>query len=51
VLVYENDLYLSVIAAGGSQGVFFKINTLSEGSFANKMARIVEQWETKKASE
>ncbi|MCL2368997.1 MAG: DUF6054 family protein [Oscillospiraceae bacterium] len=42
-LVGDRDrLFLSVIAAGGSQAVFFKINTLGESSFVDKIAKIVE---------
>lgn len=40
-----DDLSLSVIASGGSQAMFFKINTLGEEAFANKIARIVDEWE------
>lgn len=36
-LVGENEkLFLSVITSGGSQAVYFKINTFGEGSFLNK---------------
>lgn len=34
------DLFLSAIAAGGSQGMFFKINTWSEESFLDKVREI-----------
>jgi len=40
-----NDLSLSIIASGGSQAIFFKINTWSEGAFAQDIARIVDEWE------
>lgn len=35
-----NDLFLSAIAAGGSQGMFLKINTWSEESFLDKVREI-----------
>jgi len=44
-VVGEGDnLFLSVISSGGSQAVFFKINTLGESAFTEKIAKIVEQW-------
>ena len=44
-LVGNGDrLFLSVIAAGGSQAMFFKINTWGEESFVDKIARIVEAY-------
>ena len=39
------DLFLSVISSGGSQAVFFKINTWGESAFTENIANIVEQWE------
>jgi hypothetical protein len=39
------DLFLSVISSGGSQAVFFKINTFGESAFTDKISKIVEQWE------
>jgi len=42
---YGQDLFLSVISSGGSQAVFFKINTFGESAFTDKISRIVEQWE------
>ncbi|WP_418985325.1 DUF6054 family protein [Agathobaculum sp.] len=36
------DLFLSAITSGGSQAVFFKINTLGEESFLEKLVEIVE---------
>jgi len=41
----RDDLFLSVIASGGSQAMFVKINTWGESAFAGKIAKIVEQWE------
>jgi len=40
-----NDLFLSVISSGGSQAVFFKINTFGESAFTDRIATIVERWE------
>ena len=39
-----NDLFLSVISSGGSQAVFFKVNTWGESAFTDKIATIVEKW-------
>ena len=39
-----NDLFLSVISSGGSQAVFFKINTWGESAFTDKISAIVEKW-------
>ena len=39
------DLLLSVISSGGSQAMFFKINTFGESAFTEKIIGIVEQWE------
>ena len=36
------DLFLSAITSGGSQAVFFKLNTLGEESFREKLVEIVE---------
>ena len=36
------DLFLSAITSGGSQAVFFKLNTLGEESFLEKLVAIVE---------
>ena len=38
------NLYLSVISSGGSQAMFFKINTWGEEAFTDKIAKIVERW-------
>jgi len=40
-----DDLSLSVIASGGSQAIFFKINTWGEEAFTEKIAQIIEEWE------
>ncbi len=39
-----NNLFLSGIAAGGSQAMFFKINTLGEKAFLDQCARSVEDY-------
>ena len=36
------DLFLSAITSGGSQAAFFKLNTLGEESFLEKLVEIVE---------
>jgi len=41
---HGDDLSLSIITAGGSQAVFFKINTWGEEAFADKIAGIVDAW-------
>ena len=40
----REDLFLSVISSGGSQAVFFKINTFGESAFTDKISKIVEKW-------
>jgi len=44
LLGHGDDLSLSIITAGGSQAVFFKINTFGEEAFAEKIAGIVDAW-------
>lgn len=36
-------LYLTGISAGGSEAVFFKLNTLGEEAFLNKLKEIIEK--------
>ena len=44
-LVGEGDrLFLSAITAGGSQAMFFKINTLGEGAFLDQVEELLDQW-------
>ena len=38
------DLFFSAITSGGSQAVFFKLNTLGEESFLEKLVPIVENY-------
>ena len=45
------NLFLSVISSGGSQAMFFKINTFGEEAMNNKIIRIVKQWEAMKNTE
>lgn len=35
------DLYLSAITSGGSQAMFFKVNTLGEESFLDKLRELL----------
>lgn len=39
-----DELFLSAITSGGSQAVFFKLNTLGEESFLEKLVRVVEDY-------
>ena len=38
----DNRIYLSAITSGGSQAVFFKINTFGEEAFLDKLREILE---------
>ena len=40
----DRDLFLSAITSGGSSAVFFKLNTLGEESFLEKLVPIVENY-------
>jgi len=40
----ENNLFLSAITSGGSEAIFFKINTFGEESFLDQLAKIVETY-------
>ena len=40
----DRDLFLSAITSGGSPAVFFKLNTLGEESFLEKLVPIVENY-------
>ena len=40
----DRDLFLSAITSGGSQAVFFKLNTRGEESFLEKLVRVVEDY-------
>ena len=39
---HGSELFISGITSGGSQAVFFKINTFGEGAFLDKFAAIVD---------
>lgn len=38
----DNQLRLTAITAGGSQAMFFKLNTLGEDAFLDSLARVVD---------
>lgn len=40
----DRDLFFFAITSGGSQAVFFKLNTLGEESFLEKLVPIVENY-------
>jgi hypothetical protein len=40
----DDNLFISAIASGGSQAVFFKINTFGEGSFLQIVKDIIEDY-------
>lgn len=40
----DNNLFLTAIASGGSQAVFFKINTLGEEAFLDCIRDIAEKY-------
>ncbi len=44
----DNNLFLSAISAGGSQAVFFKINTFGEEAFLNICKNSVENYITRR---
>lgn len=46
VLGQGNNLYISAITSGGSQALFFKINTFGESAFLNKFIDFVERYES-----
>lgn len=37
----DSEIYVSAITSGGSQGVFFKINTFGEEAFLDKLEEIL----------
>ncbi|MDO5141744.1 MAG: DUF6054 family protein [Eubacteriales bacterium] len=39
-----NELFLTAITSGGSQAVFWKLNTLGEESFLDKVVELVERY-------
>jgi hypothetical protein len=44
----SNDLFVSAITSGGSQAMFFKINTLGEGSFLQRAIDIIEDYKRRR---
>ena len=38
----EDRLHLTAITAGGSQALFFKLNTFGEEAFLDTLARVVD---------
>lgn len=40
----EDEVFISAITSGGSQAVFFKINTLGEETFLNLCIKAVEKY-------
>ena len=46
VLIGDGDtLYVSAITSGGSQAVFFKINTFGEQAFLDRVVAIIKKYE------
>jgi hypothetical protein len=45
LLGVEKNLFLSAISSGGSQAVFFKINTFGEDAFLSSIMDIVNMYE------
>ena len=41
---HGDDLFITGITSGGSQAVFFKINTFGEGAFLDKFRAIVDKF-------
>jgi hypothetical protein len=44
-LAGENGIHVAAITSGGSQAVFFKVNTMGEESFLGKARNAFERWE------
>ncbi len=44
VVGQDRDLYVSAITSGGSQAVFFKVNTFGEEAFLNKLRQILDDF-------
>ncbi len=44
VLGNQDQLFISAITSGGSQALFFKINTLGESAFLEQCAQSVERY-------
>lgn len=39
-----NRIFVSAITSGGSQAVFFKVNTLGEEAFLDKLEELLDGW-------
>lgn len=39
----DGDLFLTAITSGGSQAMFFKVNTFGEDAFLNKLIELFEE--------
>lgn len=44
----NDDLHLCAFTSGGSQAMFFKMNTLGEEAFLDKFIRVIEKYPQKK---
>lgn len=44
ILGEKDDIFVSVITSGGSQAVFFKLNTFGEEAFLDICIRIIEDY-------
>ena len=40
----DGRIFVSAITSGGSQAIFFKINTLGEGAFLDRVQELLDQW-------
>ena len=40
----DGRIFVSAITSGGSQAIFFKINTLGEGAFLDCVQELLDQW-------
>lgn len=43
IMGYEDNIFVTAIATGGSQAIFFKINTWSEASFLDTVIRTIDK--------
>ncbi len=41
---YNGDIFLSAITSGGSQAMFFKINTIGEENFLGTLTSVVDKY-------
>ncbi len=42
---YQNHLHVTAISSGGSQAMFFKINTFGEDNFLDKLKEAIQNYE------